>query len=338
MSRAAEIAAEFNAAMGEGTIRLGSDPSLSLVQVPTGCIPFDVITGGGVPLGRSIELFGGFSVLKSLFCLRAIAAFQAAGMTAALVDTEHVYDPEWATEQGVDTSSLLVQYPKRGEDAIKVGTTLIKNKIDLLVIDSVAGLFPKAYEEAEPGSSGDEKPARLAAMMSKGLARMTAANEHTAMIFTNQTRETISAMSFGPRDKATGGRALPFYASMRVKLTKAGQVRVADSTFDGEKIISTRKTIGMKIKAEVEKSKLNKPYREVWFTYDLTHQDIDDIGFLMAQGIELGLITKKGKSSWEIPDIMDGSVNGLPKLHKWIAEDDEVVEWLHEKVMESHMG
>lgn len=319
--------------MGAGTVLLGSDPSLAVDVWPTGSTPFDVVLGGGIPKGRSIELFGGFSVLKSYLCLVAIGSVQQRGGTAALIDTEHVYDPDWAVSLGVDPDTLIVQHPETAEDAVTMGTTLIKNGIDLLVWDSVAASFPKAYAEAKPGE--DEQPARLAALMSKGMARMTAANKHTALIFTNQTRTNIG-MSFGPKESTPGGKALPFYASMRIRLTRAGRVVEDDTTFDGEKMIKTKRTTKLKIKAEVEKSKLNKPFRELWFVFDLADQTIDDVGFLMAQGIENGFIVEESKARWSIPSVMEGTVHGMPKLRKFIDEDEEVQEWLREKTMETH--
>lgn len=330
---AAEIKAAVNKAMGEGTLRLGSDPSLAVKVWPTDCVPLDVILGGGIPSGRSIELFGGFSVLKSYFGLRSIAAIQAAGGTAGLIDTEMVYDPAWAAQLGVDTDALLLQQPETGEDAVKIATTLIKNDIDVLVWDSVAASFPKAYADAEPGSSGEEKPARLAAMMSKAMARMTAANKHTALVFMNQTRSNIGGMSFGPKESTPGGRALPFYASIRVRLTRAGRITEDWKTHDGEKEVTVKRTTKIKIKAEVDKSKLNKPFREMWFIFDLNTQTIDETAFVVAQGIEHGLIVETSKARWSIPEWMDGTLHGIKQLTEWVDEEEDVLEWLKKETM-----
>ena len=170
MSRAQDIAAALNTAMGAGTVRLGSDPSLVVKYLPTGCLPVDVILGGGLPRGRSVEIFGGFSTLKSYIGLRAVATTQASGGTCAIIDTEHAFDPEWATLLGVNVGELIVQHPDTGEQGIMILTTLIQNQVDLVVVDSVAALLPKAYAEAKPGE--DQQPARLAALMSKGMQRM----------------------------------------------------------------------------------------------------------------------------------------------------------------------
>lgn len=333
-SRSDEIAKAINKAMGEGTIILGSDPSLVVEYLPTGCLPFDVLLGGGLPRGRTVEVFGGFSVLKSYMALKALATTQKAGGTCALIDTEHAYDPLWAEALGVDIDSLIVQHPDTGEEAVAVTTTLLKNNIDLIVWDSVAAAFPQAYAEAKPGK--DKQPGRLAAMMSKGLARMTASNTSTAMLFINQTRESIG-MSFGPREKPPGGRALPFYASLRLRLTRVGRITKDVQMDDTEKSVSGKETVGYKIKGDLEKSKLNRPHREVYFQYSLEEEAIDEIGFLIAQGLETGLITQPSKAWYTIPEVMEGKLHGRPKLRAWIEGDEEVQQWLAEEIAKTHL-
>lgn len=337
-SRAKDIADALNKAMGAGTVRLGSDPSLIVKYLPTGCLPVDVILGGGLPRGRSVEIFGGFSTLKSYIGLRSIATTQAGGGTCAIIDTEHAFDPEWASALGVNVDELIVQHPETGEDGIMLLTTLIKNKVDLVVVDSVAALMPKAYADAKPGE--DMQPGRLAALMSKGLARLTASNESdgTALLFINQTRETIGGMTFGPKEKAPGGRALPFYASMRVRFIRAGRYTRDIKVDDTEKMVGGKEITGYKIKAELDKSKLNRPHREVWFKFNLEDGTVDELNFLIGQGIELGLIVEQGKARWAIPEIMEGTLHGRGKLREWIEDDDEVVTWLRDKVMENHLS
>lgn len=336
MGRAAEIAAALNASLGEGTVRMGSDPSLEVVQWATGCVPFDVILGGGLPAGRSVELFGGWSVLKSYFGLVAIAAVQAQGGTAAIVDTEHAFDPAWAEELGVDLGELIVQHPKTGEDAVKVTTTLIMNQVDLVVWDSVAASQPKSYAEAEPGSSEEQQPARLAVLMSNALRRMTSLNSKTCLLFINQTKTNIG-VRFGSKESTPGGRALPYYASMRIRLSRAGKITRDVKTFDGENNVTAKEITGYKIKAELDKSKLNKPHRELWFTFDLDSAEIDETGFLIAQGIEQGWITEPSKGWFTIEEIMDGKVHGRKKLRQWVESDEDVLEWMREKVMLVHL-
>ena len=337
MSRAQDIAAALNTAMGAGTVRLGSDPSLVVKYLPTGCLPVDVILGGGLPRGRSVEIFGGFSTLKSYIGLRAVATTQASGGTCAIIDTEHAFDPEWATLLGVNVGELIVQHPDTGEQGIMILTTLIQNQVDLVVVDSVAALLPKAYAEAKPGE--DQQPARLAALMSKGMQRITASNasDGTALLFINQTRTNV-AMTFGPKEAPPGGRALPFYASMRVRFSRAGRYTRDVKVDDSEKMVSAKEVTAYKIKAELDKSKLNRPHREVWFKFDLETGTVDELNFLISQGIESGVIIEQAKARWAIPEIMEGTLHGRAKLREWIEDDEEVVTWLREKIMETHLS
>lgn len=328
-SRAADLAASLNAALGEGTVRVGSDPSLKVRYWPTEVLPFDVLLGGGLPAGRSIEIYGDYSTLKSYMALRAIASVQRRGGTAGLVDTEHAFDPSWAEQLGVDTDELITIHPANGEDAVMVSEALIRDGIDLLVWDSVAATIPKAYAEARPGE--DQQPARLASLMSKGLQRMNAANTRTALLFINQTRVNVG-MSFGPKESNPGGKALGFYSSMRVRFVKGGKIQDSIKTWDGEKYIDSKQTIAMKIKATLEKSKLNKPLREGWFSFDLESGSVDDLGFLIAQGLETGLITYSN-ARWTIPEILEDSIHGKDKFKDWLQEDEEVQQWLRDQIV-----
>lgn len=333
MSDVADIANQLNAVFGEGTVRLGNDPSLVVKFWPTGVLPVDVLLGGGIPAGRFTELFGDSSALKSYIGLRCIAEVQKRGGTAALVDTEHAYDPEWASRLGVHVSDLLLQHPPTGEAAVKVTEVLIRNKCDLIVWDSVAATLPKAYQEATPGDSASEAPARLAALMSKACARLNAANSSTAILAVNQTRVNVGMTYGATRDSTPGGKALNYYASLRVRFSKAGKITRPIKQHDGEKFVDGKEITAIKVRASLEKSKLSAPHRESLFVFDLATGMTDDLGFLVAQGLERELVTASN-ARYTIPEAMEGTVHGQENFKSWLSENPEVVEWLRDQILE----
>lgn len=297
MTTALDLKASINKALGEGTVRLGNDPELAVTYLPTGVLPMDVLLEGGLPRGRFTEVFGDYSTLKSYVGLRAIAETQASGGVCALIDTEHAFDPEWATELGVSVDDLIYQTPITGELAVDVSEVLIRQKIDLVVWDSVAATLPQAERDKR---AHDEKmqPARLAALMSQAMRKLTAANDKTAILMVNQTRINVGQM-FGSPETVPGGKALPFYASYRIALRKSGKVTRQAQTWDGTKNVKVTETVGQKIRATVEKSKLNRPHRDIYFTFDLERGAIDEVGFLIAAGIERGIVKQEGRT-WSI--------------------------------------
>jgi len=316
---AQEIAAEINQALGAGTVRLGSDESLVVTTIPTGVLPIDYLLGGGIPKGRFTEFFGAYSTLKSYIALRAIAECQADGGICAIVDTEHAYDPEWAQRLGVNTDELIYQAPSTGEEAMDVSEVLIRNGIDLLVWDSIAATVPQT-EANKRLANETVQPARLAALMSMGLRKLTAANEHTAVIFINQTRLNVGQM-FGDPETVPGGRAMPFYASHRVALRRAGRVKDGKKVYDSEgKQANITVTHGHKVRATLEKSKLTAPSKDVLFTFDLNHGSVDDVGFAITQGLIDGHVKHEGRRWWLCGE-EDTPVVGMPKFRKGLEEN-----------------
>lgn len=296
MSRAAEIAKTVNKLLGESTLILGSDPSLVVEYLPTGILPIDVLLGGGLPRGRFTEIYGDYSTLKSYIGLAAIAQTQAAGGTAALVDTEHAFDPSWATSIGVVVDDLLYQSPPTGELAVDVTEALVRGGVDLVVWDSVAATLPQS--ERNKREHGEQhQPARLAALMSRATRKITAANQRTALLWINQTRLSVGK-TFGNPETVPGGKSLPFYASYRVSLRKAGAIKRDTKQWDGSKSVTVRETVAQKIKATVEKSKLSAPSREVYLTFDMETGQVDEVGYLIAWGLENGEVIREGKSWW----------------------------------------
>lgn len=309
-SKAKELANQVNAALGKGAVRMGSDKSLVVTYMPTGVKPVDDLLGGGFPRGRFIEIYGDYSSLKSYVALHAIGAAQARGETAALIDTEHAYDPEWAASLGVDVDELILQQPETGEEAIDIAEVLIRNGVDLIVFDSVAATLPRA--EAGLQLSGDKnvQPARLAQLMSIAMRKLTAANKNTAVVWINQTRLNVG-ITFGNPETIPGGKSLPYYASIRVSFRKSQRITesVTTQSFTDKgapKDVSVKRTRQQIIKATVEKSKLSKPHNEVFFTFDFESAEVDTLGYLINRCVEEGLITKSGQS-WKVK----GKANGV---------------------------
>lgn len=292
-NRAQELAAEINAALKAPALRMGSDPSFKVEYLPTGVLPIDVLLQGGVPRGRFITITGSFSTLKSLIGLRAIASTQARGGVCALVDTEHAFDPEWAQTLGVDTDTLILQHPESGELAIDTAEALVRGGCDLIVFDSVAAVLPEA-ERSKRLHSEPVQPARIAALMSQAMRKLTAANSRTAIIWINQMRMQVG-VTFGNPERATGGLALPYYSSQIINLRQTGKVTNPVKVWDGDKWADSKTTVAQKFKATLEKSKLSAPHKEVHFVWDFETNSVDEIGYLISLGLESGAITRSGK-------------------------------------------
>jgi recombination protein RecA len=327
VSRSMELATQINQVMGEGTVKLGNDPTFLTSFIQTSVVPIDLLFKGGLPRNRCTEIYGDYSTLKSLISLKAVAQTQNAGGVAALVDTEHSYDPEWLKQLGGDPDALLLKQPEHGEAAAEVSELLIRAGVDLLIWDSIAGIITK--NASEKRSSDDTQPANTARFMSRMMPRLTSANHRTAMLFINQTRQNVG-ITYGNPEVVPGGRTMPFFASYRLRLTKAGKVTEDGRSYDGEKWVKTKVQTAFKIKCTLEKSKLNKPWRECWFTFDLQNACIDDVGFLINQGLETGLIEITGQS-WTIPDLWESGVRGKDAFREELDESE--IQWLKEQLM-----
>lgn len=239
---------------GKGSImRLGDNARMKVEVTSTGVLPIDVVLGvGGFPRGRVVEVYGPESSGKTTVTLMAIAACQRAGGTAAFIDAEHALDPVYAKALGVDIDNLLISQPSTGEEALEIADTLAKSgAIDLIVVDSVAALVPKAEIEGEMGDSHVGLQARL---MSQALRKLTAQLDKTktTIIFINQLREKIGVM-FGNPEVTTGGRALRFYASVRLEIRRIESIKK-----DGVEL-------GIRVKAKVVKNKVSPPFRVAEF-------------------------------------------------------------------------
>ncbi|MDD2479974.1 MAG: recombinase RecA [Victivallaceae bacterium] len=271
---------------GKGSImRLGDSSQYSDVPViSTGALALDIALGcGGLPRGRIIEIFGPESSGKTTLCLHVIANAQKAGGTCAIIDAEHAVDPTYAAKIGVNVEDLLVTQPDCGEDALNIVDTLVRsNSVDVLVIDSVAALTPRAEIE---GSMGDSHMGLQARLMSQALRKLTgaASRSRTCIIFTNQIREKIGVM-FGNPETTTGGNALKFYASIRMDIRKIGVIKEASGEITGNRT-----------RVKVIKNKMAPPFKMAEF--DITYTEgISRSGSILDVATELEIIDKRG--SW----------------------------------------
>jgi recombination protein RecA len=311
--------AQIDRQFGKGSVmRLGDDVRAPIEVIPTGSIALDIALGiGGLPRGRVVEIYGPESSGKTTVALHAIANAQRAGGIAAFIDAEHALDPDYAQKLGVDTDALLVSQPDTGEQALEIADMLIRsNALDIIVIDSVAALVPRAEIEGEMGDSHVGLQARL---MSQALRKLTGAlhNSKTTAIFINQLREKIGVM-FGSPETTSGGKALKFYASIRL------DVRRIETLKDGQE------SVGNRVRVKVVKNKMSPPFRQA--EMDLMFgTGISREGGLIDVGVEQGFVRKAG--AWYTYD-GDQLGQGKENARAFLRDNPDLADELEKRIKE----
>ncbi|MEZ4667615.1 MAG: recombinase RecA [Anaerolineae bacterium] len=268
---------------GDGTVvRLGDASHMAVEVVPTGSLTTDIATGvGGIPRGRITEIYGPESSGKTTMCLHVICQAQQRGGLCAFIDMEHALDPAYAERIGVNVDTLYISQPDTGEQALEITESLVRSgALDVVILDSVAALVPRAEIEGEMGDSFVGLQARL---MSQALRKLSGAikQSRTAVMFTNQLREKIGVM-FGSPETTSGGRALKFYASMRLDIRRIQSIKKGEDN------------IGNRTKVRVTKNKVAAPFREAEFDIMFFEGGISKSGEMIDLGVELGIIEKRG--------------------------------------------
>ena len=304
---------------GKGAImRMGLDGAKVQIEgIPTGALNLDSAIGvGGIPRGRITEIYGPESSGKTTLCLHVIANAQRRGGIAAFVDAEHAVDIQYARRLGVDVDNLLVSQPDTGEQALEIAEVLIRsNAVDVVVVDSVAALVPRAEIEGEMGDSHVGLQARL---MSQALRKLTGAvsRSNTSVIFTNQIREKIGVM-FGNPETTTGGRALKFYASLRLDIRRIGAIK------DGQEMVGNRTRV------KVVKNKCAPPFKQAEFDI-LFNEGISHLGLLIDLGVEHQIVTKSG--SWfSYGDLRMGQ--GKENAKEFLKENPDIASEVEERLV-----
>lgn len=304
---------------GKGSImKLGESHEVDVETTPSGSLSLDLALGGGIPRGRIVEIYGPESSGKTTLTLHAIAEIQKSGGTAAFIDAEHALDPAYAKRIGVDVENLLLSQPDNGEQALEITETLVRsNAVDLIVVDSVAALVPRAEIEGDMGDSHMGLQARL---MSQALRKLTGVinRSKTTVIFINQIRMKIGVM-FGNPETTTGGNALKFYASVRMDIRRISQIKAGDSV------------IGNRARVKVVKNKIAPPFREAEFDI-MYNQGISKAGDILDLATNANIVEKAG--AW-FSYSGEKIGQGREAAKTYLEENPKIQEEIAKKVRES---
>ncbi|MDQ3158580.1 MAG: recombinase RecA [bacterium] len=305
---------------GKGSImKLGESTRQEIETYPSGALSLDMALGGGIPKGRVVEIYGPESSGKTTLTLHVIAEIQKQGGTAAFIDAEHALDPIYAKKIGVDTDNLLLSQPDNGEQALEIAETLVRsNAVDLVVIDSVAALVPKAEIEGDMGDSHMGLQARL---MSQALRKLTGIinRSNATVIFINQIRMKIGVM-FGNPETTTGGNALKFYASVRMDIRRIGQIKKGDEI------------IGNRTRVKVVKNKIAPPFRQAEFDI-MYNEGISVTGDVLDLAVEKDIVEKAG--AWYAYE-GEKIGQGREAAKDYLSKDPKLLEKLKEQVLEAN--
>lgn len=314
--------AQIEKNFGKGSImKLGEQEAQKIEKVSSGSISIDLALGGGYPKGRIIEIYGPESSGKTTLCLHAVSEFQKKGGTVAFIDAEHALDPEYAKKVGVDVDELLLSQPDSGEQALEIVEALVRSGgVDLIVVDSVAALTPRAEIEGDMGDSHMGLQARL---MSQALRKLTATSSKmgTTIIFINQIRMKIGIV-FGNPETTTGGNALKFYASLRIEIRKGGKIEVGTGN---DKIAN-----GNEARIKIVKNKVAPPFKSAKVDI-MFNEGISKLGDLLDTAVEMEIVKKAGSFySFEETKLGQGKV----KVIAFFKENLELVEKIDQLVRE----
>jgi recombination protein RecA len=320
--RALDIAlAQLEKQFGRGTlVRLGDDSFVQGVRaISTGSLSLDIATGvGGLPSGRVVEIFGPESSGKTTLALHVVASAQREGGIACYIDAEHALDPSFATKIGVDIDNLLVSQPDTAEQALEICESLVRsNAVDVIVVDSVAALVPRAEVE---GDMGDQHMGLQARLMSQALRKLTSviSRSRTLVIFINQIREKIGVM-FGSPETTTGGRALKFYSSMRLDIRRISSLK------------DKEENVGNRVKVKVVKNKLSAPFREAEFDI-LFSEGISREGDLLDLAVDVKVIQKSG--AWFSMN-GDNLGQGRENTRQYLRDHPEITDQLRDLILKA---
>ena len=308
---------------GEGTImRLGEAKNMAVDVIPTGSLSLDIALGvGGIPKGRVTEIYGPESSGKTTICQHIVAEAQALGGTAAFVDMEHALDPKYAAACGVDVDNLLISQPDTGEQALEIVEALVRSgAVDLVVVDSVAALVPRAEIE---GDMGDAHMGLMARLMSQALRKLSGAikQTNTSVIFTNQLRQKIGVM-FGNPETTTGGQALKFYASVRLDVRRIQSIKVGSDV------------IGNRTRVRVVKNKVSAPFQTAEFDI-MYNEGISKIGDVVDLGTEMEIISKRG-SYYSYNDVR--LAQGRENTKEFLRDNPDMLLEIETLIRENVMG
>ena len=311
---------EIKKRYGDGAVmRLGEAHHLEVEAIPTGSLSLDLALGvGGIPRGRVTEIFGPEASGKTTLAQHIVAESQRMGGVCAFIDMEHALDPAYAARCGVDVDELYIAQPDTGEQALEIGETLVRSgAVDVVVVDSVAALVPRAEIE---GDMGDATMGMQARLMSQALRKLSGAikQTNTAVIFTNQLRQKIGVM-FGNPETTTGGRALKFYASVRLDMRRVESIKVG------------QEVVGNRVRVRVVKNKVAPPFKVAEF--DIMYDEgISKVGGILDLGAEMGLIEKRG-SYYSYGELRLGQ--GRENTKQYLRENPELIEELENSIRQA---
>jgi len=315
---ASEAINQIRERYGEGSImKLGDNKTLNIDAIPTGSLSLDIAIGiGGVPQGRILEIYGPEASGKTTLALHIVSEIQKRGGLAAFIDAEHALDPEYAKKIGVKTKDLFIAQPDTGEQALEIVETLVRsNAIDVVVIDSVAALVPKAEIEGDMGDSHMGLQARLMSQALRKLAGIISKTK-TTVIFINQIRMKIGVF-FGNPETTTGGNALKFYSSVRIEVRRSAQIKQAE------------KIVGNRVKVKIVKNKIAPPFKTCEFDI-MYNEGISIAGDILDQGVLHNIIAKSG-NSYAYGETKLGV--GRETAKKTLSEDKKLIAELHKKIL-----